>query len=57
MRKQDNQVCLKLSGTLRTHLEDEALTRQRSLSNLIRQILIDHTAERVARAATQREAA
>jgi hypothetical protein len=55
MKKQDSQVCLKLAGTLRAHLEEEAVTRRRSLSNLIRQILIDHTAQRIVTA--QREAA
>ncbi|MFZ1968314.1 MAG: hypothetical protein WA832_03500 [Bradyrhizobium sp.] len=58
MPRYNDQVCLKLTGTLRAHLEDEALACGRSLSNLIRQILIDHTAERVAGTSTQqREAA
>jgi hypothetical protein len=54
--KRDDQVCIRLSGTLRQHLEDEALASGRSLSNLIRQILINHTADRVA-STSQREAA
>lgn len=58
MKQRDDQIHVRLSGTLRAHLEDEALAHGRSLSNLIRVILIDHTAERVAAAATsQREAA
>ena len=58
MRQRDDQITVRLAGTLRDHLEDEALACGRSLSNLIRQILIDHTAERVAGTSTQqREAA
>jgi hypothetical protein len=48
MVRNDAQVCLKLSGPLRAALEDEAAARQRSLSNLIRTVLIDHTAQRIA---------
>jgi hypothetical protein len=47
MRKNDAQVCLKLSGPLRGQLETEAAVCGRSLSNLIRQILIEHTARRM----------
>jgi predicted HicB family RNase H-like nuclease len=58
MKRRDDQITVRLAGELRAHLEDEALARGRSLSNLIRQILIDHTAERVAgTATTQQEAA
>jgi hypothetical protein len=42
---------------LRVALEQEAAQRGRSLSNLIRHILIDHVAQRVTAAAQQREAA
>jgi hypothetical protein len=58
--KRENQICLRLAGTLRAHLEDEAAECGRSLSNLVRHILIQHSAQRVAAAATatqQREAA
>jgi hypothetical protein len=59
MKLRDDRVGVRLNGTLRAHLEDEALASGRSLSNLIRKILIDHTAERVACAAAteQRRAA
>jgi hypothetical protein len=57
MKRFDNQVCLKLAGPLRAHLEDEARERSRSLSNLIRQILINHTTERVAASATNQQKA
>jgi hypothetical protein len=48
MKKNDDQICLKLSRPLRAELEAEAAARQRSLSNLIRTVLIDHTAQRIA---------
>jgi hypothetical protein len=38
----NDQVCLKLAGELRARLEAEAAAHGRSLSNLIRQILIGH---------------
>jgi hypothetical protein len=58
MRQRDDQVTLRLASTLRAALEDEALACGRSLSNLIRHILISHTAERVASTAEpQRQAA
>jgi hypothetical protein len=54
MKRNDNQVCLKLAAALRAALEDEAVSRGRSLSNLIRQVLIDHAAKRIAtRAGTE----
>jgi hypothetical protein len=46
MKRYDNQVCLKLAGPLRAALEDEAAARGRSLSNLIRKVLIDFAAQR-----------
>jgi len=58
MRKRDAQITVRLASPLLAHLEEEALASGRSVSNLIRQILIDHTAQRVAATATtQREAA
>ena len=58
MRQRDDQITLRLAGTLRAHLEDEALANGRNLSNQIRHILISHTAERVAGTSIQqREAA
>jgi hypothetical protein len=47
MIRYDDQICLKLAGPLRAELEAEAATRGRSLSNLIRQILIQHMTQRV----------
>ncbi len=47
MIRNDAQICMKLAGPLRTALEAEAEARGRSLSNLIRQVLIEHTAERI----------
>jgi hypothetical protein len=47
MKRNDAQVCLKLAGPLRTALEAEAKARGRSLSNLIRLVLIDYATQRV----------
>jgi hypothetical protein len=48
MKHRDDQITIRLAGELRAHLEDEAQACGRSLSNLIRHLLIEHTAERVA---------
>lgn len=45
MKRYDDQVCLKLAGPLRARLEEEASARGRSLSNLIRHVLVDHSAK------------
>jgi hypothetical protein len=47
MKKRDDQITLRVAGTLRTALEDEAAAQSRGLSSLIRKILVDHTAKRV----------
>jgi hypothetical protein len=47
MKKCNEQICLKLAGTLRTALEFEAAAESRSLSNQIRKILVQHTAQRI----------
>jgi hypothetical protein len=47
MKKQDNQVCVKLSGPLRAVLEDWAAAESRGLSSLIRRLLINAAAQRV----------
>jgi hypothetical protein len=47
MIRYDSHVCLKLSGPLRAALEDEAAAHQRSLSSLIRTVLVNHAAQRV----------
>ena len=49
----EDQVHLRISGVLRASLEDEATLRGRSMSNLIRQILIDHVAARIAERTAQ----
>jgi hypothetical protein len=43
----EDQVHLRIAGSLRMALEDEAAACGRSLSNLIRHLLIQHTAQRV----------
>lgn len=47
MKRNDDQVCLRLAGPLRAVLEAEAAERGRSLSNLIRQVLVAHSAKRI----------
>jgi hypothetical protein len=46
-KRNDAQICLKLAGPLRSALEEESAARGRSLSNLIRVVLIDHVAHRL----------
>jgi hypothetical protein len=46
-KRYDNQVCLKLAGPLREALEVEAMARGRSLSNLIRTVLLAHATKSV----------
>jgi predicted HicB family RNase H-like nuclease len=46
--RRDDQITLRVAGPLRAALEAEAAEHGRSLSNLIRHILISHAAERVA---------
>jgi predicted DNA binding CopG/RHH family protein len=48
MKRRDDQVTIRLVGTLRDALEREAAASGRGLSHLIRRILIDHAAERAA---------
>lgn len=51
MKKRDDQITLRIAGSLRAALEDEAAADSRELSSLVRKILIEHAAERaVARA-------
>jgi hypothetical protein len=47
MIRNDAQVCLKLAVPLRASLEAEAEARGRSLSNLIRIILLEHSTKRI----------
>jgi hypothetical protein len=46
-RKNDAQISLKLAGPLRNTLEAEAAARGRSLSNLIRIVLVEHSSKRI----------
>jgi hypothetical protein len=48
MKRYDNQVCLKLAGPLRAAVEDDAAARDRSVSWVIRRILVDHYAPQFA---------
>jgi plasmid stability protein len=52
----NDQVCLKLAGELRARLEAEAATHGRSLSYLIRQILIGHFTQSLTERATGADA-
>jgi hypothetical protein len=47
MKRRDDQITLRVAGTLRTALEAEAAAESRSLSNQIRKILVQHTAQRI----------
>jgi predicted HicB family RNase H-like nuclease len=44
--KRDDQITLRVAGTLRAALEDEAATESRGLSSLVRKVLLDHAARR-----------
>jgi predicted HicB family RNase H-like nuclease len=57
MRKRDDQITVRIAGALRAHLEQEARARGKSVSWLVRRVLIEHTAERVAGAEPQQQAA
>jgi hypothetical protein len=48
MKRRDDQITLRVAGTLRAALEDEAAADSRGLSSLIRKILVNHTAQRIA---------
>jgi hypothetical protein len=45
MKRFNEQVCLKLAGPLRAVVEDDAAARERSVSWVIRRVLIDHYAQ------------
>jgi hypothetical protein len=60
MKRLNEQVCLRLARPLRNSLEQEAAARGRTLSNLIQQILVAHSAKwnvKRARAATEQRSA
>jgi hypothetical protein len=47
MKKRDDQITLRLASPLRSELEIEAAACGRSVSNLIRLVLIEHCAQRI----------
>jgi hypothetical protein len=47
-KRYDDQVCLKLAGQLRAAVENDAAARDRSVSWVIRKVLIDFYARRIA---------
>lgn len=53
MIQRDAQITLRVAGELRAMLEAEAAARGRSISKLIRSILIAHAAQRVASGADE----
>jgi hypothetical protein len=53
MKRYDDQVCLKLAGTLRAELEAEARSEERPLSDHIRRVLIAHASGVMAARAQQ----
>lgn len=55
MKRNDDQITLRVAGPLRQQLAADAAARNRSISNLIRKILIDHYAA-LAMAGTSRPA-
>jgi hypothetical protein len=55
-KRNDTQVCLKLAGPLRKTLEAEAAARGRSLSNLIRIVLVEHSSKRIVERASGTDA-
>ncbi len=46
-KRYDNQICLKLAGQLRAAVEDDAAARERSVSWIIRRVLVEHYAQRI----------
>jgi hypothetical protein len=53
MKRRDDQITLRLAGSLRAELERAAAEDGRSVSNLIRTILADFAAQRVVDRSTQ----
>jgi hypothetical protein len=47
MKRRDDQITIRLAGTLRQELEREAAKSGRGLSHEIRKILIDYMAQRL----------
>ena len=48
MKRNNDQITLRVAGPLRAALEDEAASEARGLSSLIRKVLIEHAANRIA---------
>jgi hypothetical protein len=47
MKKRDDQITLRVAGTLRAELEAAASADDLGLSGLVRKVLIDYAAKRV----------
>ena len=47
MKRRDDQLTVRVAGTLRAELEDAASTADRSLSDIVRAALIDYATKRV----------
>jgi predicted HicB family RNase H-like nuclease len=48
MKKRDEQITFRVSGPLRAALVAEARSEEQELSGLIRKVLINHAANRIA---------
>jgi hypothetical protein len=53
MKRYGDQICMKLAGPLRSVIEDDAAARERTISWVIRRVLIDHYAPRIAERADE----
>ena len=47
MKKRDDQITLRVAGTLRTELEAAASADELSLSGVVRRVLIDFATKRI----------
>jgi hypothetical protein len=47
MKRNNDQITLRVAGPLRAALEDQAASEARGLSNLIRKVLIEHVAKHI----------
>jgi hypothetical protein len=47
MKKRDDQITLRLAGTLRSELEDWAAAESRGLSSMVRKLLVDCVTQRI----------
>jgi uncharacterized protein (DUF1778 family) len=47
MKRNTDQITLRVAGELRASLEHEAATESRGLSSLVRKILVDHATKQI----------